>query len=72
MDLRTTCVWFAVSAAAFAFTYWRASLPIVFGKVRMIPWTSISLLLALVTLLLLVHVVNLLGFTTGPPSQIGR
>ncbi len=72
MDLTLTCIWLAVSGAAFGFTYWRASRPVVFGKVRMIPWMSISLLLALVTLLLLVHVVNLMGFTTGPPSQIGR
>jgi hypothetical protein len=49
----------------FAFSSWRAARPAVFGKVRMIPWTPLSLICALIAIFMLVHLVNLAGFTTG-------
>lgn len=65
MDWTPTLILLAIGMAGFAFTSWQAARPAQFGKVRMIPWTTLSLVFALISLFMLVHVVNLLGFTTG-------
>lgn len=36
---------------------------------RMVPWRFLMLLLAVMTMMLIVHVLNLLGFTTGQQQQ---
>lgn len=65
MDFATTLAIFGASAALFAFSSWRAARPAQFGKVRMVPWTPLSLICALVAIFMLVHLVNLMGVTTG-------
>jgi hypothetical protein len=65
VDWTTTFAIFIVSAALFAFSSWRAARPAEFGKIRMIPWTPLSLVCALVAIFMLVHMVNLLGVKTG-------
>jgi hypothetical protein len=54
-----------VSIVLFAFTSWRAARPTEFGKVRMIPWTPLSLVCALIAIFMIVHIVNLMGVKTG-------
>lgn len=44
---------------------WMAAKPTSFGKVRLFPWVEASILLAFFTIMLLVHLINLLGFSTG-------
>jgi hypothetical protein len=56
---------FGASAGFFAFASWRAARPAEFGKVRMIPWTPLSLACAVIAIFMLVHMVNLLGVKTG-------
>ncbi|WP_085341217.1 hypothetical protein [Aquidulcibacter paucihalophilus] len=56
------------SFCGFAFASWRASRPAQFGKVRLIPWTTVSLICGVAALFMLVHAVNLLGFKTGTLS----
>lgn len=65
LDFITTAIIFAAALALFAVSSWRASKPAEFGKVRMIPWTSLILVFAVITILMLVHLVNLAGFETG-------
>jgi hypothetical protein len=65
VDWTTTLIVFGLSVVMFAFSSWRAARPAVFGKVRMIPWTPLSLVCALIAIFMLVHLVNLAGFTTG-------
>lgn len=59
----------AVTAALIGFTVfagWRGAQPPNFAKgVRMVPWRGVMLLSSAGVLVMLVHVVNLLGFTTG-------
>ena len=59
----------AVTAALLAlavFAGWRGAQPPNFAKgVRMVPWRGVMLLSSAGVLIMLVHVVNLLGFTTG-------
>lgn len=65
VDWTTTLVIFGTSAALFAFASWRAARPAEFGKVRMVPWTPLSLVCALVAIFMIVHMINLLGVKTG-------
>lgn len=69
MDWTPTLILLAIGMAGFAFASWRASRPAVFGKVRLIPWTTLSLIFAVLSLFMLVHVVNLLGFNTGSQNM---
>jgi hypothetical protein len=59
----------AVTAALLGFAVfagWRGAQPPNFAKgVRMVPWRGVMLLSSAGVLVMLVHVVNLLGFTTG-------
>jgi hypothetical protein len=50
---------------AFGACYWQASRAPIPGKPRMLPWTALSIIAALWTLMMLIHAVNLLGVTTG-------
>ncbi|MDP2258538.1 MAG: hypothetical protein Q8J89_02315 [Caulobacter sp.] len=48
------------------FAGWRGAQPPDFAKgVRMVPWRGVMLLSSAGVVVMLVHVVNLLGFTTG-------
>jgi hypothetical protein len=64
--MNLTLVLLAGLGGIFALASWRAARPTEFGKVRMVPWTAISLIAALGAIMMLVHVVNLLGVETGP------
>lgn len=68
MDMMLTLAILAGAAGLFALASWRAAQPTRFGRVRLIPWTAISLAAALVAILMVVHAVNLLGVTTGRPA----
>ncbi len=66
MSLMMTLLAAALMAALAAFAGWRgAQPPDLIRGVRMVPWRAVMVAAAVMTLLLLVHVVNLLGFTTG-------
>jgi ABC-type amino acid transport system permease subunit len=74
MDMTVTVALLAGFAALFALASWRAARPTQFGKVRMVPWTAVSLVAALAAIVMLVHAVNLLGVQTGQarPGLPGR
>lgn len=66
MDLRTTLILLAVLAALALFAGWRGARPPNPHKgPRMAPWRFIMLLAAAGVMLMVVHAVNLLGFSTG-------
>lgn len=65
MDMPQTLALTAASGALTAFAAWRSARPTTFGKVRLIPWTWIMLGGAVATVVLLVHVFNLMGVETG-------
>lgn len=65
MDWTLTLTNLAAGAVGFALCSWRAQRPTQFGKVRMMPWTFMSLACAVWVLFMLVHAVNLLGVETG-------
>jgi hypothetical protein len=68
VDWSTTLILLIVSLGGFGFSSWRASRPAEFGKVRMIPWTTLSIICAVVALFMLIHAVNLAGIQTGRTS----
>jgi hypothetical protein len=68
VDWSATLVTLAISLGGFGFCSWRASRPAEFGKVRLIPWTTLSLMFGVIALFMLVHVVNLAGIKTGNSS----
>lgn len=66
MGLTTTAALLAAAAAIAVFSGWRgARKPDLFKGPRLIPWRVIMLTSAAMAVLLLVHLVNLLGVTTG-------
>lgn len=66
MDLTVTLFATLAMAGLAVFAGWRGSRPPDLLKgVRMIPWRGVMVTASLGTLVLLVHVINLLGFTTG-------
>lgn len=65
MNLQITLFTLAFSALGFAFSSWRAARPTQFGKVRMMPWLTLSIVFAFISILMLVHLVNLAGLQTG-------
>jgi hypothetical protein len=66
MDLHTTLISLAVLAALGLFAGWRgARPPDPHRGPRMAPWRFIMLLAAAGVVLMAVHLVNLLGVTTG-------
>jgi hypothetical protein len=68
LDWPATLIALAIGLCGFGFSSWRASRPAEFGKVRMIPWTALSIICAVVALFMLVHAVNLAGIQTGNAS----
>jgi uncharacterized membrane protein YhaH (DUF805 family) len=72
LNLTTTAILFCLSLAMFGLSSWRANRPVQFGKVRMIPWTTLIIVFAVIAIFMLVHLVNLLGFKTGQNVGIGR
>ena len=70
MDVRITLLAMLLSAGLAAFAGLRGARPphLVRGP-RMIPWRPIMVTSAMALLLFLVHLVNLLGVTTGPTSM---
>ncbi len=66
MDLRTTAILLACLAALAAFAGWRGAQPPNPHKgPRMAPWRFIMLMATAGVVLMAVHLVNLLGVTTG-------
>ena len=66
MDLRLTLILLAGFVAFGLFAGWRgARPPNPHRGPRLMPWRFLMLLAAALALLMLVHVVNLLGVTTG-------
>lgn len=66
MSLGQTLALLGAAAALAVFSGWRgARKPDLFRGPRLIPWRAIMLTSAALALLLLVHLVNLLGVTTG-------
>lgn len=66
MDIALTLTLAGVALILALFCGWRGSRP--FDPVKgpkMAPWTLLMMLSAAVLLLLIVHLANLLGFTTG-------
>jgi hypothetical protein len=70
MDLIPTAALFAAFAAVFAFASWRAMKPAGLTP-RVVPWRIVVLAAGAVALYLLVHLVNLMGMTTGRQSMPG-
>jgi hypothetical protein len=68
VDWSTTLTLLFLCLCGFGFSSWRASRPAEFGKVRMIPWTTLSIICAVVALFMLIHAVNLAGIQTGKTS----
>jgi amino acid transporter len=69
MDLATTLIILAITGALFALSYWRSAQP---ADQRIpnlnpwrIPWRTIMIFSGAAALLMLVHIVNLMGFQTG-------
>lgn len=66
MSLEITLVLVAVLAALAVFAGWRGALPPNPHKgPRLMPWRMIMMLAAACLLMIIVHLVNLLGLTTG-------
>lgn len=65
MTLVTTIVVLALSVGLYAFGSWRAARPADPLNPRLIPWRPVILTAGVVAILMLVHLVNLLGVTTG-------
>jgi MFS superfamily sulfate permease-like transporter len=66
MDLKVTLAGLAVTAGLMLFAGWRGARPPDFLKgPRMAPWRPLMVAFATAFLILLVHLVNLLGITTG-------
>lgn len=70
MDLTTTLGALAATLILGVFAGWRGARPPDFLKgPRMIPWRPLMAAAATASLILLVHLVNLLGVTTGQPGR---
>jgi hypothetical protein len=65
MSLALTLALLAAFAIAAVICGWIGSRPTVPGRVRMAPWRFMMLLAAAGGLLMIVHLINLLGVTTG-------
>lgn len=66
LHLILTLAGIVVSAGIAGFCSWRASLPRDDLKPKMLPWRFLMILAAFVTMLMLVHLINVLGYETGP------
>lgn len=68
MDLTSTLVVLALAAGLFGYGSWRAAQPADPLRPRMIPWRPVIITAGMVGLLMLVHLVNLAGVSTGPEN----
>jgi hypothetical protein len=65
MSLTATLAVLIPAALLFAYASWRSAQPADPLKPRLMPWRFIMIVAGVVALLMLVHVVNSLGFETG-------
>ena len=65
MDLTTTLIVLALAVGLYAYGSWRAARPADPLNPRLVPWRPVIIIAGLVGLLMVVHVVNLLGVSTG-------
>jgi hypothetical protein len=65
MELAITLAVLAFAAALTALFGWLGARPKPLGRPRMVPWQLLMMLMAAVTMMILVHVLNLLGAHTG-------
>ncbi|MDX5366961.1 MAG: hypothetical protein LPK88_11005 [Alphaproteobacteria bacterium] len=65
MSLELTLVILAASIACTALLVWFEKRPTEIGRVRLLPTTPLIFLSLMVAILMIVHVVNLMGFVTG-------
>lgn len=68
-DLIITTALFAAALGIFAYGSWRMTKPADPLKPRMIPWRTVIIVVGAASVLIAVHLVNLLGFATGTPQQ---
>ncbi len=66
MTLTTTLIVLAAAAGLFAFGSWRAAQPADPLNPRLIPWRPVIIVAGVAALLMVVHLVNLMGVSTGP------
>ena len=69
IDLLITAALFAAALGIFALGSWRLSHPADPLRPRLIPWRTLIIVAGAAAILIAVHLVNLLGFTTGTPRQ---
>lgn len=72
MTLPLTLAILAASVAIYAYGSWRAAQPADPLRPRLLPWRPIILTAGVVGLLMLVHLANLFGMTTGDGQLGGR
>ncbi|MDX2235469.1 MAG: hypothetical protein NW200_13310 [Hyphomonadaceae bacterium] len=65
MTMTTTLIVLAVAAGLFGFGSWRSAQPADPLNPRLIPWRPVLIIAGVVALLMLVHLVNLMGISTG-------
>lgn len=65
MNLTTTLVILALAVGLYAFGSWRAAQPADPLNPRLVPWRPVILIAGVVGLVMLVHLVNMMGFSTG-------
>lgn len=65
MSLELTLVIFAASIACTGLLVWHEKRPTEIGRVRLLPTTPLIFLSLMVAILMIVHVVNLMGYVTG-------
>ena len=70
MDLIPTSIILAVCVVIAAFASWRASQPAGL-KPRLIPWQIIVIVAGAGALYMIVHLVNMMGVSTGPQNMPG-
>jgi amino acid transporter len=70
MNLPVTLTVLCVAVALFAFGSWRSAQPADPLNPRMIPWRPVIIIAGVIALLMLVHLVNLAGVSTGA-NQLG-
>lgn len=66
LDLILTLAGIVTGVAFAVFCSWRAGRPRDDLKPKMLPWQFLMILSAFVTMMLLVHLINVLGYETGP------
>jgi len=71
MGWTPTLVVLAVSLLIFFGARYRAAKPVELGKARLLPYTAIMFIAAIVFVLMVTHIFTLLGFESGGPSGFG-